>query len=562
MPTVNLDRGVVESLLGKKLGEEELRDRISYLGTDLDDVTKEEIIVEVFPNRPDMLSEHGFARALSSFIGGKTGLRRYDVNDSDYRVFVDDSVKEVRPFTVCAVVKGLSLNDSSIKEIIQLQEKLHLSFGRNRRKVAIGIYPLHMIRFPVRYTAMKPEEIRFIPLDGGREMSGGEILKNHPTGKEYSHLLGNFREYPVFIDSNREFLSMPPIINSEKTGRVDNSTREVFVECSGTDINALKKALSILVSVLADMRGEIYRVRVEYGKAYKGMVVESPEMNPGEMRLDIGYASKILGVTLDQEKVRALLERMGYGVKSSSDKTLDVLIPSYRADILHQADLVEDVAIAYGYENFKEEEIEISTTASLPEEYRFSEKVAEIMTGLGFQELNTSNLINGGAQSVKMGIKKINAVRLLNSINTDYDTLRQWMLPSIMEVLSRNTTAQYPQMLFEIGRVFTSEKASKGETGVREEEKLSAVVCSSNSDYTSVRRVADYIGSLLGADFEVRAASHPSFIEGRMAKIYLNKREVGFMGEIHPAVLEGFKLEMPTAALEINLTKLHEILCG
>ena len=82
MPTVTLNRKTFEKLVGKKLNDATLKDRISYLGTDLENVTADKIIVEIFPNRPDMLSEQGFARAFASFIGAKKGFREYSVNES------------------------------------------------------------------------------------------------------------------------------------------------------------------------------------------------------------------------------------------------------------------------------------------------------------------------------------------------------------------------------------------------------------------------------------------------------------------------------------------------
>src|SRR3989344_1414874 len=151
MPTITLNRKVVEELVGKKLPLDKLKDRISMLGTDLESINEKEIVVEIFPNRPDLLSEQVFARALSSFIGVKKGLRNYKSNKPSYKVVIDKSVKEVRPYTACAVVKNLNFSDERIREMIQIQEKLHVTYGRNRKKVAIGIYPLEKIKFPVNY---------------------------------------------------------------------------------------------------------------------------------------------------------------------------------------------------------------------------------------------------------------------------------------------------------------------------------------------------------------------------------------------------------------------------
>src|SRR3990167_212086 len=217
MPTININRKVFESLIGKKLPTEKLKDRISYLGTDLESVTEDEIIVEIFPNRPDMLSVQGFSRVFSSFIGAKTGLRQYKVEPSKEKVIIDRSVADVRPYTACAIVKNLHFDDEKIKEVIDIQEKLHITYGRNRKKVAIGIYPFEKIKTPIKYLAKKPSEIKFQPLESSKEMTAPQILQKY---RDYAHLLENQNKFPIFTDSNNEILSMPPIINSHTTGKI------------------------------------------------------------------------------------------------------------------------------------------------------------------------------------------------------------------------------------------------------------------------------------------------------------------------------------------------------
>src|SRR3989344_4966488 len=160
MPSITLNKTVFEQLVGKQLPLEELKDRISMLGTDLEDIKDNEIHVEVFPNRPDMLSEQGFARAFSSFIGVKTGLRKYAVKESNQKIIIDSSVKGIRPYTACAIVKGLQFDEENLRQVIQIQEKLHVTYGRNRKKAAIGIYPLEKITFPITYKADTPEETK------------------------------------------------------------------------------------------------------------------------------------------------------------------------------------------------------------------------------------------------------------------------------------------------------------------------------------------------------------------------------------------------------------------
>jgi len=198
-------------------------EQIPLFGTPLESLTKEEIELEIFPNRPDTLSMQGFIRSFKSFLGKSPGLKKYKINkpEKNYKVKIHPSVKTVRPYTACAIVKNLSFDDDKIKEIIDLQEKLHSTLGRNRKKIAIGIYPLEKIKLPIRYEARKPQDIKFIPLDTDREMNGLQILQKHPAGRNYAHLLEDYDKFPVFVDSNDKILSMPP--HSQLSGdRKDN----------------------------------------------------------------------------------------------------------------------------------------------------------------------------------------------------------------------------------------------------------------------------------------------------------------------------------------------------
>jgi phenylalanyl-tRNA synthetase beta chain len=560
MPTITLKKDVLEKLMGKKLPLEELKDRISMIGTDLERIEGNEIIVEIFPNRPDMLCEAGFARALSSFIGVKTGLVEYKATKvegpeaQNYRVIIDKSVKDVRPFTACAIVKGLKFDDEKIREIIQLQEKLHVTYGRDRKKAAIGIYPLEKIKLPIRYLARKPQEIKFRPLESAKEMTGQEILEHHPTGKEFAHLLDGQKMFPIFIDSNDEILSMPPIINSHKTGKVTEKTTEVFIECSGFDFRTLSLCLNIIVTSLADLGGEIFEMKLEYEKSPK----KTPILEPTEWPLDTAYLNKMLGLELKDPELKKLFEKMGFGMKGKK-----VLVPCYRTDILHQIDLAEDVAIAYGYENFEPEIPNVATVGEEDALEIFKGRVADILVGLGFIETISYNLSNKDIDSKKMLLSKDKdakaegSVELENSVTADRSILRSWILPSLMQVLSENTNREYPQNIFEMGTGFRLKTGT--EMGVDEEDKLGIALCNTESDFTKIKQVAETICNALGAAYELEKVEHPSFIQGRAANLMINKKKVGIMGEISPGVITNFRIPMPVSAMELDLKALHGV---
>ncbi|MCH8003460.1 MAG: phenylalanine--tRNA ligase subunit beta [Nanoarchaeota archaeon] len=548
MPTITINRKVFEGLVGKKLPTEKLKDRISMLGTDLESMGEKEIIVEVFPNRPDMLSVQGFARAFSSFIGHKTGLRHYKVEPSHEKMVVDKSVADVRPYTACAIIKNIHFDDEKIKEVIDIQEKLHITYGRNRKKVAIGIYPFEKIKTPIKFLAQNPKDIIFQPLEFNKEMSALEILEKHPAGKSYGHLLRGKKKFPVFRDANNEVLSVPPIINSHKTGKINEKTKDIFIECSGFDFNVMKKCLNMIVCALAEMNSKIYSMELIYGnKKYT-----TPDLRPEEMKVDINYINKLLGLNVKENEIKKLFEKMGYNYKNKK-----VLIPAYRADVIHQVDLAEDIAIAYGFENFKSIIPNVATIAEENKFEIFKNKVSNLLVGLDLMETSTYNLTNKESQCKKMNVD-LQLIELSNSISSDYNILRSWIIPSLMEILRSNKHHEYPQKIFTIGTIF--KKNDKFETNIEENERLAVAIASDNTDYTEIRQILDYLFRSLGLKYEILETEHNSFITGRVGRVIASGKKIAYIGEINPAVLTQWELEVPVTAFELNLTELYEII--
>jgi len=547
MPTITVKKSVFEKLVGRDLPLEQLKDRISYLGTDLEKIEGDDIIVEIFPDRPDMLSVQGFARAFSSFIGIKTGFREYVVTKSKEKLIVDSSVKKVRPYTACAIVKNLLFDDEKIKEVIQIQEKLHITYGRNRKKAAIGIYPCEKIKFPIRFTAKKPGDIKFQPLEFPHEISATQIISKHPAGREYAHLLEGLEKYPVFIDASNEILSMPPIINSHKIGKITEKTKDVFIECSGFDFKILSICLNIIVTALADMGGEIYSVELVYPDKKR----VTPDLTPMKMSLNLDGMNKWLGLDLKEFEVKKYLGRMGYEYVNSK-----VLVPAYRADVLHEVDLYDDVAKAYGYENFKEEIPQLATIAQENDLEKFKNKVAHLLVGFNLLEVSSYHLTNNEDMLGKMNLR-METIELENA-SEDYNILRAWLIPNMLTILRENKRYDYPQKIFEIGTIFN--KTGEGETGIEESTRLCVMVAHSNAGYTEIKQILDSLLANLGIEYKIEETEHDSFIIGRVGRVIVGQKKVAFIGEIHPQCIVNFNLEVPVATFELNLTELLHLI--
>ncbi|MBU0894732.1 MAG: phenylalanine--tRNA ligase subunit beta [Nanoarchaeota archaeon] len=539
MANIKFPRKIFEKEIGKL--DSKMQEKIAMFGTPLESFNDEEIEIEIFPNRPDFLSYQGFKRSFLAFLGKKTGLKEYKINkpEKDYKVNIESSVKNIRPYTACAIIKNLNLDDEKIKELIEIQEKLHLTIGRKRKKLAIGIYPLEKIKLPITYKALEPDKIKFIPLETNKEMSGLEILQKHPAGKEYSNLLAGKTQFPIFIDANKNILSMPPIINSQLTGKITSKTKEVFVECSGFNFEILNKCLNIIITCLADMGGKIYNMEIKSSKK-----ILTPNLTPSKMRLDLENTNKLLGLNLNEKEIKKLIEKMGHNYNKGI-----VEIPAWRTDILHEVDLIEDIAITYGYENFT---IEVPKIAGMGEEKPieiFKRKVSEILTGLEFLEVSNYHLTNKTNQFIKMGINEKQEKEFveLKESKTDYNILRKDLTHYILKNFSENVDSEYPQKIFEIGKIF-EEKDS-----IIEKERIAIAITSGN--FTEIKQILEYLFRMLDKKIELKEAKElpPHFIEGRTASITLNNKKIGFVGEISPKILKNWKLKMPVALLELNL---------
>jgi phenylalanyl-tRNA synthetase beta chain len=546
MTILTLNKQQLEKEIGKITSE--LENKISMFGTPIEEVTENEVSVEVFPNRPDLLSFQGFTRAINCFLK-KSGIKEYKTEkpEKNYKVTIDKSVKQVRPFISCAIIKNLKLNDEKIKEIIDIQEKLHASYGRNRKKLAIGIYPLESIKLPIKFLAKKPEEIKFLPLESKKEMTGRQILSQHPAGREYGDLLKGIEFFPIFQDANNEILSMPPIINSEKTGKITENTKEVFIECSGFHQEYLKKTLNMIVTAFAEMGGKIYQMEIENNNSNE----LSPNLEPERMNFSIENLNKTLGLNLNETQIKELLAKMGLGYENNA-----AIIPQYRTDIIHEVDLAEEVAIAYGYDNFKPEIPRISTIGQEDSTAILKRKISEILIGLNLLEISTYHLSTKEKQFKKMNVKEFKPMMIeVEDSKTENNILRHSLLAQSINTLSENSDASYPQKIFELGKTFQHDEKSKNQ--IKESEKLCISLCHEKANFTEIKQILDYLTKMLNTSYEIKEISHPAFIEGRAGEIIISKdnkqKIIGVIGEIRPIVLKNNKIRMPVASLEISL---------
>ena len=218
--------------------------------------------------------------------------------------------------------------------------------------------------------------------------------------------------------------------------------------------------------------------------------------------------------------------------------------------------MVEDIAIAYDYNRIPDEWPQLATVGKISDETIFRDYIREIMVGLGFQEVLTYIMSNPETLFAKMNLKPSRVVELANPKITSMTCLRNWLLPSLMELLSHNMHVDYPQRIFEVGYCVVHDE--KRENKTRDIEKLACVNIHSNANFTEAKAQLDALLSNLGVKYDLEETRHESFIEGRAGKIMLGKKEAGIIGEIHPQVLQNWELENPASAFEISIDQLRQ----
>ena len=548
MPVINFSYSDLCKLLEREVPIDTLRTRLPMIGADLNaaDEGVDELSFEFFPDRPDLYSVEGIARALRSFLGDGTEHGEYHADSSDVTIEVDSSVEDVRPFIWSAIVEELTIDDPLIRSMMDLQEKLHLTLGRNRRKVAIGIHDMSAVEPPFTYKAVLPDELSFQPLQGAREMTPREILSDHEKGRAYAFVLEGKKRYPVIVDKNGTVLSMPPIINGIAT-EVTERTKTVLVDCTGTDINALKYAVNILVTALADRGGKIRTVTINQG----GESFTAPDLAPREVELDVAFVNGWLGTSLSVNDMAHCLAKVGHSVTNQGER-LKVGIPPFRADILHSVDLAEDVAIGFGYERFGDTYPREVTFGVEDPLVAFADKTRPVMIGLGFFEVATLSLSNPQEQFTAMNLPSdSDALRIRNPVTEAHTLVRTSLIPSLMTILRKNKHRELPQKIFEIGDVVH---------GTSNRKLLAGAVIHTKAGFTEGKSVILSISSAMGFSPDISAVDHPAFVGGRCAELRSGDSRIGLFGEVHLSTVDAFELKYPVVAFEIDLERLRDVL--
>ena len=578
MPVVDVDADELRELTGhEELSDEELIDDLFGLGLEFEGETEDgDLQFEFAPDRLDRLSVEGVARSLRYHYGDARGVYVPKTNDPEWTIEVDGSVPEERPYVTGAVIRGVDLDDPGLESLIQLQEKLHATMGRDRAKGAIGIHDLAMLKGApagedgersITYRGVEPEGDTFVPLDSNDELTPAAVLTEHDTGRAYADLVEPYERYPAIYDDIGLF-SFPPVINGRRT-EVTTGSRELFVELTGTDQWTIDKMCTIICYALSARGATVEEVTVEYADGASapdeyGSTLVRPNLEVDEKSVTHDRIETLLGVEFEPEAVVDCFERSGLDASYTLGEgtTYDVEIPPYRVDVLHPLDLVDDVGRAYGFNELEPRYPDVGTVGKRNERSRLEDAVRTSLIGLGYEDLLNFHMISGTENYDRMRIEPGEdafgagePVRITEPYSEDYTQLRTWALPSIVMLLERNTHNAYPQDVAEVG--FAAERDDAENTNVAERRHVAAAIARRDASYEAAKGRLAALCEDFGVALETPPTEHPSFIDGRAASVVIDGECVGVIGEIHPAVLVEHDLEVPVAAFEFELDALR-----
>jgi phenylalanyl-tRNA synthetase beta chain len=530
-----------------------------------EEVGRVEVVrMDLLPVRPDLFDPASLARALRGLLGREVGPPRYELAPPAVTVTVDPALHEptsFRPHIGCAVVRGLTIDDVLLRQVMKLQELLHWALGRDRKLASIGVYDLARVGQSVRYHAVDPDTFSFVPLQSpdGRPMTARQILSDHPKGVAYAHLLAEHARYPVLQNEPGpagqneagQVLSMPPIINSEET-RLTTATRDVFIDVTGVVPRSVDRALNILVAALLELfpgaRAEAVTIVQPTGAAL------TPDLRPQRVSLDVAAAARLVGVDLTDDEAAGLLRRMRHGVALEAPGRLAVDVPAWRNDIMHEVDLFEDLAIAYDYNRITPRLVPSMTVARERPERVVANRARAALTGLGFFETMSLMLTNTDDHYGLLDLADPgDAVLVAHPISVEQTMLRTTLLPGLLKLFAANRGQGLPQRLCEVDDVV---RLVPGHEEPAEALHVAAGLLATTAGFADARALAESLGRELGLALTFAPGDHPGFLPGRVARVLWDDIPLGVCGEVHPAVLERLRLVTPLVALELDLQPL------
>ncbi|CVL01228.1 probable phenylalanine--tRNA ligase alpha chain [Fusarium mangiferae] len=605
MPTISVDKYKLYEALGQKFTTEEFEDLCFEFGIELDEDTENDerpivngeqeppqLKIEIPANRYDMLCFEGIVTNLNIFRGRIEPPKYRLVEPASGKlesITVKPEAEQVRPYVSGAILRNIKFDKSRYESFISLQDKLHQNLARNRTLVSIGTHDYDTIQGPFTYEALHPKDIKFIPLNQTKEMDSAELMNFYENDKHlgrFLHIIRDSPVYPAIYDSNRVVCSLPPIINGDHS-KISLDTTNVFIEITATDLTKLDIVTDIMVTMFSMYCSEPFTVEpVQINSDHNNQTRVTPNLKPRVAEVEIDYLNSCTGLSESPESLCKLLSKMSYtSTPSTRDSNiLEVAIPPTRADVLHQCDVMEDLAVCYGYNNLPRTAPSRSATVGAPLLVNKLSDIIRIEAAVaGWSEVMPLILCSHDENFAWLNRKDDGntVVRLANPKTAEYQVVRSTLLPGLLKTIRENKGHSVPMKIFEVSDVVFKDESQ--ERKARNERHFAAAWYGRTSGFEVVHGLLDRVLLMLrtafltheeglsgkSVDFEVKEnpgkpdgywiqeLDDATFFAGHAASVYLRlggkERRIGEFGILHPTVLEKFDLKYPVSTLEINL---------
>ena len=541
---VMLNYGIdeINKVIGKKLKLADYEKIALKFGLDLDE-GENVLNFELTSDRTDIVSKYSLAHVFASQLGIKM-KRNLSIGIEKEKVLVENTERKF--VNVLRVVLDDKVGDD-LNEILSIQERLDRNVGRNRKKSAIGFFDYEKILFPIKYCEIQKENVNFIPLGSSSSKNYNQIMKELKQATEYKDLIP--KKPIVWIDRGNNIIAMPPIINADNYS-INENTKELFIDITGIDketVNAVTKILIYNFEFLG-------KVSIIQSKYKSNAISTGFSLETHRFYLNEDSIESVLGKRIKKEQAIQILSAMDYSINPLG-RDIIVKPPFYRQDIMHQVDIIDDLMRSLGVENITEKVPHSHTEGSFLSNHYLIQNIKEVLVGFGYQEIDINALTNEKYQFGSTFIEGEDYVSLLQLKSGDVTMVSKYIFPELLRLISNNLHKKFPQKIFSV-----SEIVQEGSSDVtfKNRLKLSLVSCERDINITDTLSI---IKKVLSDAFAIKSVSTnyvdkkyiKTFITGRAYKILADGNEIGFAGELHPRVLNSFRIELPVSLAEIYI---------
>jgi len=529
-------------------GPEGLSELLEPLKAELDGIDDDMVKIELNDtNRPDLWTVEGVARGIRCWSNGAEPHLE-GLSEPSVELVVHPGLEGIRPWIASFTSSNWAPGESGLAALVNAQEKLCATMGRDRRVAAIGFYKLAGMAFPVHYRPASPDT-RFHPLGHPGAMSLADVLDKTDTGVKYAGLLRGFDSFPFLEDAEGRALSFPPVLNSEGTGRVEPEDSELFCEVTGTDRHTVQLLATILACALEDRGATIHPVRVVYPD---GSVTVTPVKYADTLTASLEDIRRIIGLAIPGEQVPDLLARMDYSGVEVADGSVTAVMPPYRRDGIHPRDMLEDITIAYGLNRIEPLVPSEFTLGRCSPDSSLASSIKILLVGTGCEEI-VRPVLTGSGKITGLTATPDPPVRISNPMTAEYSAVCNTVLPCLLEVESVSAHAAFPHRLFTVGEVLRRTPKGVLETLW----SLGVLTAGAGADFGSVHSLLGVLAHNRGINLRLHQKDDPRFIPGRSAAILLGDVEAGMIGEFHPGVLSAWGIQVPASGFEVSIESLR-----